>query len=330
MTGVQVKPGARFDIVDMARGVAILAMIVYHFFWDLSFLRFFPVDVGFDPGWVAFARTILASFLVLVGIGLVLAHGNGIRWRAFWRRWLFLLAAALAITIATWFAFPEAFVYFGILHAIAVTSLLALPFVRAPLALVVAVAAAFTLLPMVYADPFFDQKLWSWTGLWVVAPPANDLVGLFPWFGIVLVGVAMARTVLASSLAKRLASVRAERGVPRLLVRMGRWSLLIYLAHQPILLGLLYPLALWQKPEVNFRNAEFLGSCQSTCTAGGTSPDLCVTYCQCGLEGLQRNDLWNAIYSGMVTAREQELLDAQNRQCSALIYPELPSVTPMP
>lgn len=71
------------------------------------------------------------------------------------------------------------------------------------------------------------------------------------------------------------------------------------------------------------RSADFLRSCQSTCEAGGTAPGLCTTYCQSGLEGVETNDLWNAIETGMVTAGEQALLDAQNRQCSAVIYPEL-------
>ena len=38
---------------------------------------------------------------------------------------------------------------------------------------------------------------------------------------------------------------------------------------------------------------------------------------------MERDDLWNAIFTGMVTAEEQARLDANNRQCSALIYPEL-------
>lgn len=318
-------PRPRFAVLDIARGVAIIAMAIYHFCWDLAYFRFIDADVGYGLGWVIFGRLVLTAFLLLVGIGLVLGHGRGIRWPAFWRREAMVVGAAIIITVATYFAFPDSFVYFGVLHAIALTSLLALPFLRAPLALVVAVAAVVILLPAIYSDPFFDLKQTSWIGFWVKAPPTNDLVSVFPWLGIVLLGVIGARLVLGSGVAERLAAIRPDNRLARLLSKMGRWSLIIYLVHQPILLGILFPLAGILHPEVVARESQFLASCHATCEEGGTSPQLCVTYCQCGLKGVADNDLWNAVYTGMVSAAEQSKLDETTRQCSALIYPVAPS-----
>lgn len=312
----------RYAIVDIARGVAILAMVAYHFCWDLSYFRFIAADVGYDPTWVLIARSILAAFLFLVGVGLVLGHGSGIRWRPFWRRWVWVVAGALAITVATWFAFPQSFVYFGVLHAIALFSLMGLAFVRTPLWLAIVVAVLVIALPFFYSDALFNEKAWSWIGFWQVPPPANDLVPVFPWFGTVLLGIIATRLVLASAWAPRLAAIAPTGRLPRLLAFLGRWSLLIYLLHQPLLLGLVYPASLAFQPQLAMRSADFMRSCQATCEAGGTSPAMCTTYCQCGLEGVEINDLWNAIQTGMVSAAEQALLDAQNRQCSALIYPE--------
>jgi uncharacterized membrane protein len=320
-TGTTQRP--RFAIVDIARGVAIIAMVAYHLCWDLSYFRFIAADVGYDPAWVLIARSILAVFLFLVGVGLVLGHGQAIRWRSFWKRWVFVVAGAVAITVATFFAFPQSFVYFGVLHAIALFSLMGLAFVRTPLWLAIGVAAVVIALPLVYSDALFNEKAWSWIGFWQVPPPTNDLVPVFPWFGVVLLGVIATRLVLASAWAPRLAAINPPGRLARVLAFMGRWSLLIYLVHQPILLGLVYPASLVFQPQVAMRSADFLRSCQSTCEAGGTAPGLCTTYCQCGLEGVETNGLWNAIETGMVTAGEQALLDAQNRQCSAVIYPEL-------
>lgn len=322
----------RIVLLDIARGLAIIAMVAYHLCWDLSYFRFIAADVGYEQAWVAIARTILAVFLFLSGISLVLGHGRAIRWRSFWRRWLFIVAGALIITLATWFAFPQSFVYFGVLHAIALFSLMGLAFVRTPIWLAIVVGAIVIALPSFLSDPLFNQKAWSWLGFWQVPPPTNDLVPVFPWFGAVLAGIVVARLVLASHWTDRLAAVAPQGRLPQLLAFLGRWSLLIYLLHQPLLLALVYPAAVIFQPQLAMRDETFLRSCQSTCEAGGTGADMCITYCQCGLEGVKANDLWNAIETGMVTADEQALLDAQNRQCSALIYPELsgPESNPTP
>jgi uncharacterized membrane protein len=321
-------PRPRFAVIDIARGVAIIAMIAYHLCWDLSYFRFISADVGYDPPWVVIARSILSAFLFLVGVGLVLGHGRGIRWAAFWRRWRFVLAGALLITLGTYFAFPQSFVYFGVLHAIALFSVLALPFLLAPLWLPISVAVVVIALPWLYSNPLFNEKAWSWIGFWEVPPPANDLVPLFPWFGVVLLGIVAARLVLVSPLADRLADINPPGRLPRVLQFLGRWSLLIYLLHQPLLLALIYPAAAVLQPQIAMRQSDFLASCQITCEAGGTAPSLCTAYCQCGLGTIQENDLWTAVYSGLLTAQEQTILDASNRQCSALIYPELRNEPP--
>jgi uncharacterized membrane protein len=311
----------RLLVVDIARGVAIIAMAIYHLAWDLSFYRFIPVDVGFDPGWVTFARTILFSFMFLVGVGLVLGHGEGIRWRSFWKRWAFVVGGALIITVSTWFTFPESFVYFGVLHAIAATSLVALPFLFAPLWVVGLAAAGIIALPFFFAHPLFDERIFSWVGFWVEPPPTNDLVPMFPWLGVVLLGVLAMRFVRGTALISRLAAIQPGNVVARVLAWMGRWSLVIYLVHQPLLLAIVVPLSMAVGTEEAAREVDFLRSCQSTCEATGTSAALCSTYCQCGLEGIERDDLWDPVFSGVISPAQQAQLDANNRQCSAVIYP---------
>ncbi|MGV8954309.1 MAG: DUF1624 domain-containing protein, partial [Cypionkella sp.] len=280
MTAVTQTPRPRFAVIDIARGVAIIAMVAYHLCWDLSYFRFIAPDVGRDPNWVIIARSILATFLFLVGVGLVLGHGRGVRWSAFWRRTSFVVLGALASTLGTYEVFPDSFVYFGVLHAIALFSLLALPFLFAPLWLAALLAVVVIALPFLFSAPLFDEKLFSWIGFWQVPPPTNDLVPVFPWFAAVLVGIIAARWLLASPLAARLAAIQPAGRLPRLLATLGRWSLLIYLMHQPLLLGVIYPASLLLHPEIAMRRTDFLASCQSSCVEGGTTPALCTTYCQ--------------------------------------------------
>ena len=63
----------RYWEIDAGRGVAILMMILYHFLYDLTFLKLINITVisGF---WLYFARTTLILFLLLVGVGMALSY----------------------------------------------------------------------------------------------------------------------------------------------------------------------------------------------------------------------------------------------------------------
>ena len=258
----------RLPVIDIARGVAIVAMVAYHLCWDLWFYGFIAADVGFDPAWVAFARTILFTFMILVGVGLVLGHQNGMRWNSFWRRWLFVVGGAALITLGTWFAFPDSFVYFGVLHAIALFSLMALPFLFTPLWLTGLVAVVVIGLHFAFADPLYNEKVFSWIGFWVVPPPTNDLVPVFPWFGVVVLGVLIMRLIRGTAIEASLAAIQPRDMLARLLGWMGRWSLVIYLVHQLVLLAILWPIASFALPQTTSVNA-FNRTCETGCTNTG-------------------------------------------------------------
>jgi uncharacterized membrane protein len=234
------RPGRRrVAAVDMARGAALAAMVVYHFSWDLSFYGLADIPVTSASGWIAFARTIAGSFIGLVGVSLVLAARSGINWRGYRKRLAQIVAAALAITVATWFAFPATYIFFGILHAIALFSVLALAFLRLPVIPTLACAALAFAAPSLFSGPLFDQSWLLWTGLGTFFPPSNDYVPLFPWFGVTLAGMALAKIAENTGFWDRLAGWRPDNAPARLTLFAGRHSLFVYLAHQPVLLALL-------------------------------------------------------------------------------------------
>jgi uncharacterized membrane protein len=220
--------------IDVYRGLAILAMVAYHTIWDLNFHGFISVGIGVDAGWFAFQRGIVTAFLLLVGAGLWLAHKNGIDWHRFWRRELLLVAAAVGVSVVTWFQFGAYFAYFGILHCIALSSLLALPLVRAPLVVTISVALFFLAMPVVASSELFNTRWLAWIGFFTMVPETADLVPLVPWFGVVLVGLIGMRLVGTS----RLFGWESPAWPVKALAMIGRWSLWIYLVHQPVLFGL--------------------------------------------------------------------------------------------
>ena len=155
----------RIEALDLARGFALAAMAVYHFAWDLEFFGYAPPGMTALGGWKLFARCIASSFLFLVGVSLFLAHAQRIRWPGFLRRLAMVAGAAAAISVATYFAVPGAFIFFGILHQIALASLLGLAFLRLPALLTLAVAAA-----VIVAPTFLRSDLLRSTGVVVGGP----------------------------------------------------------------------------------------------------------------------------------------------------------------
>jgi uncharacterized membrane protein len=231
----------RRQSIDIYRGLAILAMVAYHATWDLNYYRIIEVGIGVDALWFALQRSIVTAFLLLVGAGLWLAHKHGIDWRGFWKREAILVAAALGVSAVTWFQFGEYFAYFGVLHAIALSSLLALPLVRAPLWAAIGVAVIFLFLPAVFVSDLFNTRWLAWIGFFTAVSETADLVPMFPWFGVVLIGM------LGMRLFENTPAFIWSSGAPwaRALAWIGRWSLIIYLVHQPLLFGLITPLAGW-------------------------------------------------------------------------------------
>jgi uncharacterized membrane protein len=232
-------PVTRIPLVDAARGIALVAMAVYHFAFDLSDFGLIDVDIVRDPGWRLFARTVAASFLALVGVSLVLAARAGLNRRRYAWRLVRIAAGAAAITLVTWWTVPQAFVYFGILHAIALFSVLALPFLALPLSVVLVAATLCLLAPYFLTMPLFSPPWLLWLGLAPAAPISVDYVPLFPWFAATLAGLAGTRMAIAVGWDRVAAGWTPSGPFGRTLALAGRWSLPIYLVHQPVLIGLI-------------------------------------------------------------------------------------------
>lgn len=309
---------ARIALLDVARGVAILAMIVYHFTWDLGYLHFIALDVTVEPGWIAFQKLIVGTFLFLTGISLALAHGDNIRWSAFWRRFALISGAALLVTVGTYVFSAESFVYFGVLHAIALFGLFALAFLRAPYWVLGSSVAFFLILPLFIQSPLFADRVLSWIGLWDVPPPTEDLVPVFPWFGVVLAGVFLARLGMDKGIVERLSNFSAGSAASRALVWLGRWSLVIYLVHQPLLLGGLTILSTIVKPWETRQAEDFVSSCEVSCYESSGYAAYCTAYCACALERIVTEDLWGLLDGERDAEQEGAVLDLTN-QCAAQV-----------
>lgn len=229
------KLHGRIDAVDALRGAAICLMIVYHGAFDLNWFRIIYADFNHSLFWLGFRDLIVSGFLFLVGVSLVLARRAHISRQHFWRRIAIVAGCAILVTLGSYFAFPKTFITFGILHCIVVSSILGWPLTRYP-----RVALSVGLLLIVVGSaigiPLFDLPWLNWVGLMTYRPATEDYVPLLPWFGLVLVGIGAGTWLVQRRLPTLL---RLSRDSPRWLTWLGRHSLLVYMVHQPIMIGLL-------------------------------------------------------------------------------------------
>ena len=246
----------RFIEIDLLRTLAIIMMVVYHAGYDLAFFHNF----NFDPlsgGWKILQLSTATLFLLLVGISFVISwerlpaearrakvgtRNHDMRTAAavckYLKRGLFIFACGMLITIVTCFWDSDTYVRFGILHMIGI-SVIILPLFRRLREWNILIATLIIILGINiknFSLFTFNSSLFLPLG---ITPPnftTIDYYPLLPWFGVVLIGLALGDFFY----------IRPKR-IPRqtntfltLLSWPGKHALVIYLVHQPILLLILH------------------------------------------------------------------------------------------
>lgn len=310
----------RITLIDTLRGLALVAMATYHFTWDLEFFGYLDAGTATQGFFRIYARSIASSFLFLAGVSLVLAHFPTIRWRSFWKRFAIVAGAAIAISIATLAAFPNEWIYFGILHNIALSSLVGLAFLRLPAlvtgAVVVLIAAAmivdYSLAPGLLDSASFNTRFLSWLGFAEIPPRSNDYVPLFPWVAALLGGIAVARFAISMNWLPRLAAAQAR---PNLLSKAGRHSLIIYLVHQPVLIALVYLFSLVHPAPSPDPRQGYMQSCEAGCNGQTNDRALCERFCGCTADRLMARSLMVPLQTGTI-APQDDRVQAIAEECS--------------
>ena len=220
--GNEHQTAKRYIMLDALRGFAVFLMIFFHLAYDLNLFRFIRIDIFKDPFWFGLPRLIVSIFLMCVGISLAIVHKAGIQWNLVKKRILIIGGWAVVITAVTYFLFPKSYVYFGILHCIAVSSLMGVFFVNRPkLSLFIGIA-------LIVSNITVKPALLPISG-WLEINPM-DYAPLYPWFGLVLIGIFLEYIRFHKIPLKENVFLNA-------FAFMGRHALMIYMLHRPILYG---------------------------------------------------------------------------------------------
>lgn len=234
---------SRFDALDALRGAAMVWMTMFHFCFDLNHFGYLRQNFYQDPFWTWQRTAIVSLFLLCAGMGQVVAVAQQQSWPRFWRRWAQIAGCAVLVSVGSYWMYPNSYIYFGVLHGLA----LMLPIARlsatwgrwlwplGALALAAPWVALQTLDSMGMAD-LFNQKGLNWLGLITRRPVTEDYVPVLPWLGVMWWGMALGTALLQS---RPVVLTRALGRVGRAIAWLGRWSLSYYMLHQPVMFGTL-------------------------------------------------------------------------------------------
>jgi uncharacterized membrane protein len=236
----------RFWEIDLLRGIAILMMIVFHFLYDLNYFNIYKIELysGFS---FIFVYLVGTMFFLLVGISLTLSYSrtkNTLTKKnlqlKYLKRGAGIFGLGLLVTLATWiYLGGRGFVVFGVLHCIGLSIIFAYPFLRfryQNLVLGIVLISAGMMLKTLTFD-------FNWL-LWLGFTPSNfytvDYYPLLPWLGVVLIGIFVGNSLYQNNERKFKLKDHSQFIVVRFTCFLGGHALLIYLVHQPVLIGLLY------------------------------------------------------------------------------------------
>lgn len=251
--------------IDALRGLVTVAMVIFHFFFDLELLGIYSVGITTQP-WRTFAQTIGFTFIFLVGVSLWLSYNRPrlslkstsevkqvetSGFPRYLRRGLTTFAYGLIITAVTYVFFSQMYVIFGVLHLIGLSIILAYPFLKLPkiyslIAAAIIFAIGLSIIPTPGVQVDYNTRCWdnlacdlavTAVGYPVPSRSMADYYPLIPWFAPVLLGISFGKIFYRQN--KTLFTIRYTLFTDNLEF-IGRNSLLIYLIHQPVILSLLH------------------------------------------------------------------------------------------
>lgn len=225
--------GARYVEIDLARGVALLMMLISNFVTDLQFFLGYSQHQEF---WRAFAYTTAGIFVAVSGVSMWVAHFRTNGYRKYLFRFAKLFGLGMLITLATYLLLSEGAIYFGVLHFLGVASILAIPLYRLGWKNLI-------LVPLFFAGKLFLENVHSSNllllplGITPVPFFTLDYFPIFPWFGVFLLGVGAGALVYPEG--RRRLNLQLKSRMAHAVAGVGRHTLKIYLLHQPVFVGIL-------------------------------------------------------------------------------------------
>ncbi|HJJ31066.1 MAG TPA: heparan-alpha-glucosaminide N-acetyltransferase [Methanocorpusculum sp.] len=245
--------GERYWEIDAARGAAIIGMIFFHF---AAALVMFHLVEETDRFLAVFNTYVFgtAVFVILAGISMVLRHERmrfkGKTDKEYYKtlvfRALLLFAIGMGITLVTWIfslivSDGQNFIKFGFLHMLGISMLIAIPLLRFRkwniLFGAILMAIGILLIPQI-TSPEWLFPLGIHSAEFLLYTP--DYFPILPWAGVLLLGVGFGNVFYPNGIRGFKLTYKPKKFI-RFLAKTGNGmvTLIIYLVHMPIIMGIL-------------------------------------------------------------------------------------------
>lgn len=240
----------RYHILDEIRGITLCSMILYHAVWDLVYIfgynwKWYQSDMAF-----LWQQSICYTFILLSGFCVSLGKNKV-------KRGLVVFGAGILISLVTELFMPQNRIRFGVLTLLGSCMLIAALAERTYVTLWGIIINLFLFIltrrinygVLGFADvtvarlPRFLYNLGdfgNYLGFTEQTFFSTDYFSLFPWLFLFLTGYYFYKWMEEK---QWLSSMTKAPSLGAWWRPIGRYSLIIYLLHQPVVYGLLYILA---------------------------------------------------------------------------------------
>lgn len=216
----------RIDILDALRGVAVVLMVVHHFLFDLVEFLNAPEQLFSNPVFDVLHYVFAGIFVALCGVSSHFSRSN-------LKRGLVTAGFALGISAVTYLI--DMPIAFGVLHLLAVCMLFyalthtfweKTPKVVTIIFGIIGTAVSSWCVNHIAVD---SHSLWmfGWTYKGFVS---YDYFPLFPWIFVFIAGTALGFYIKENKFPQKFYTAKCP-----FFASIGRHSLIIYVAHQPLL-----------------------------------------------------------------------------------------------
>lgn len=237
----------RYYVLDNIRGITLISMILYHTVWDLVHIHDINLTWFRSDAAYIWQQSICWTFILLSGFCWPLGRHK-------LRRGILVFGAGLLVSLVTVYVIPESLIIYGVLTFLGTAMLLMLLLESLckkgnPLIGLIVTAVLFVLLRNVnegnlgfeavevaaLPDGLYANMVTTFFGFPMRGFFSTDYFSIIPWFFLFQVGYFANRICLERDCMKYLKGKK----IP-VLGWFGENSLWIYMAHQPIVYGILF------------------------------------------------------------------------------------------